>query len=226
MSLAETVTGGTTGTVTVNGTGQVDFTTGNAQFTLSVPPVGSITMRLLKPELYLQLPAAADADLPSGISWVSLDLDTVTKSLTGQSLSQLAGSANISSEGLTYLEGVSADGVTTVGPATIDGVSTTEYSATIDLAKMGDQRSPAVRAALRRLESSVGLSDLPIQVWIDDQGQVSQESFQETVTAGGATHSVDATIGYSDFGTPVSVVAPPANQVAPFSSLGGGSSDS
>ncbi|MGD0881349.1 MAG: hypothetical protein ABSB09_07265 [Acidimicrobiales bacterium] len=226
VSLTETVTGGTTGTVTVNGSGQVDFTTGDAQFTLTVPPVGSITMRLLKPEVYLQLPAAADAGLPGGVSWVSLDLDTVTKSLTGQSLSQLSSSADVSTDGLSYLEGVSADGVTTVGPATIDGVSTTEYSATIDLAKVGDQRPPRVRAALQRLESSVGLSNVPIQVWIDAQGQVRQESFQETVTAGGASHSVSATIGYSDFGTPVSVVAPPANQVAPLSSLTGGSSDS
>lgn len=226
MSLAETVTGGPTGTVTVSGTGQVDFTTGDAEFAMTVPSAGSFTLRVLKPELYLQLPASEAADMPNGASWVSVDLDTVTKSLTGQSLSQLSDSANLSTDGLSYLEGVSADGVTTVGPATIDGVATTEYSTTIDLSKLGDQRSPQVRAALQQLQSSIGLSDLPIQVWIDAQGQVRQESFQETVTAAGATHAVDVTIGLSNFGTPVSVVAPPASQVVPLSSLTGGTSDS
>ncbi len=226
MTLSVAVSGGSTGAVSFSGTGQVDLTTGDAQFTLSLPTVGTITMRILEPELYLQLPASEAAELPSGASWVSVDLDTVTKSLSGQSLSQLSSSANLSTDGLSYLEGVSADGVTTVGPATTDGVPTTEYSATVDLAKVGAQRSAAVRAALQRLEATVGLTSVPVQVWIDAQGQVRQEAFQETVTTGGATHTVSLTTGLSNFGTPVSVVAPPAGQVIPLSSLTGGSTDS
>jgi hypothetical protein len=201
--------------VSILGNGQVDFATGAAQFNLSVPSAGTFTLRLLTPVMYLQFPSALDSALPAGKSWVSINLDTAGKS----GLSQLSDSAGIGTNSLSYLQGISAAGVTTVGPATIDGVQTTEYSATIDLSNAASQRDPQARAALEKLAAQVHLTSLPIQVWIDAQGQVRQISVQESLVVGGSNFGVDATIGFKGFGSPIDVVAPPADQTVNFSSI-------
>jgi hypothetical protein len=221
MSLNETVTGTPAGPVDISGTGQVDFSTGAAQFTLSVPSTGSFTIRLLKPELYMQFPSALDSALPAGKSWLSINLDRLGHSIAGQSLSQLLNSADLGTDMLSSLEGVSASGITTVGPATIDGVQTTEYSATIDLSKIAANDDPEVRAALERLGANDHLSSVPVQVWIDAQGQVRQTAIQESFTVKGVPVEAKVTIGLSDLGTPVDVVAPPVDQTVDFSSISG-----
>jgi hypothetical protein len=221
VSLNETVTGTSAGPVTVSGTGQVDFASGAAQFSLSVPSAGTFAIRLVKPVLYLQFPSALKSVLPAGKSWVSINLDTAGKSALGASFSQLSDSAGLGTDALSYLGGVSATGVTTVGPATVDGVQTTEYSATIDLAKAAAQKDPQVRAALQRLEGQLHLSSVPVEVWIDAQGQVRQIAIQESVTTAGTTANVQVTIGFFDFGAPVDVVPPPADQTVDSSTLSG-----
>ncbi len=227
MSLDETVTGASSSPVTVSGTGQVDFTTGDAAISMTIPPVGSLSMRMIKPTLYMQFPSGLGATLPSGKRWVSVNLDSpaITSALGG-SLSQLSDSANLSTDGLSYLQAVSADGVTTVGPATVRGVPTTEYSATIDLSKAGRQRSATVQALLQELQAKFGLSSLPIKVWIDAQGQIRREAIQESVTVRGTKADVEVTVEYYEFGAPVDVSAPPADQVVDISSMTGALSGS
>ncbi|HVC66921.1 MAG TPA: hypothetical protein VND44_04950 [Acidimicrobiales bacterium] len=223
MSLDETVRGTANGSVAVHGTGQVDFTTGAASFSMSVPSIGPMNMRLLNPMLYLQFPSRPGTALPAGKSWVSIDLDSpaITSAL-GASFSQLTGSANVPTDSLSYLQAVSAQGVTTVGPATVRGVPTTEYSATIDVSKADQNRSPAVRSALQKLQSELGTSSLlPVDVWIDAQGQIRRESLQEAMTAGGTKIDVGVTVEFFDFGAPVDVAPPPADQTVDISSMVG-----
>jgi hypothetical protein len=221
VTLDETVSGTSAGPISLTGTGEVDFASGASQFSLAIPSAGTVTLRVLTPDMYMRFPPALGSVLPAGKSWVSLNLDTIGKSASGSgsSLSQLSDSAGIGTNSLSYLKGVSATGVTTVGPATIDGVQTTEYSATIDLTKAASQRDAQVRTALENLEAQVHLSSVPIQVWIDAQGQVRQIAVQESLTVAGSNYSVHLTIGFSGFGAPVDVVAPPASQTVDFSSI-------
>jgi hypothetical protein len=231
LSLYETVSvGGTNQSVSADGS--VDFASKDLEMDMTVPSLGAITMRMVSPYLYLQAPGALQSELPAGKTWLSIDLDTLTQSKLGSSLSELSDSSQQSTQILSYLEAVSSSGITEIGPATVRGVATTEYSATIDLSKAVSLKDPQARAALQKLEASLHLSTFPIQVWLDDRGRVAQESYQVTVPASSATASatsVSLTIGFYDFGTPVEVAAPPASQVFDITSqplAGGGNATS
>jgi hypothetical protein len=210
--------------VTISGAGSVDFDTSNCTLTFSSPhTAGDYSVLFVSPNLYIQLPAADKAQLPTGKTWISLNLNTVTEAKLGASLAQLSNSSQESTQLLSYLQSVSTSGITTVGPAAIKGVPTTEYKATIDLAKVADQKSPLAQAAIKSLEAQVNATTLPVQVWLDAQGRVRQVSEQLQVStnsqsSGGTTvpaasGSVSTTVDYYDFGTPVTVQPPPASQV-------------
>ena len=149
---------------------------------------------------------------------INLDSPAVSSAL-GASFSQLTDSADESTQGLAYLQGVSADGVTTVGPATVRGVATTEYSATIDLTKAAQGRSAAVQALLQKLQAKTGMTTLPVSVWIDAQGQIRREVLDESLTTNGVATGATVTIEYFDFGAPVDVTPPPASQTVDISSM-------
>ena len=222
-SAAVTASGTATKQVTVSGAGSVDFANQNGSLTFSSPTTGTFNVRLISPLLYLQLPSSESAQLPSGKSWVEINLSTVTEAKLGQSFSQLTSSSQESTQTLSYLQGVSSSGVTTLGPATIRGVATTEYRATVDLTKVADQKSPTEQASLKTLEAELHTSTMPVQVWLDAQGRVRQITIQiqasttASSTPGATTQAtaetVSTTVDYYDFGTPVDVSSPPSGQV-------------
>ncbi len=209
--------------ITISGQGSVDFSTGNGALTFSSSATGSFSDRFIKPDLYLRLPAIDKAQLPAGKTWISVNLNSVAEAKLGTSLAQLTSSSQESTQLLSYLQAVSTSGVTTVGPATIKGVATTEYKATVDLTKVADQKSPAAQAALKSVEAQLHATTMPVQVWLDAHGRVRQASDQLQVstntastsgtTAPAASGSVSTTVDYFDFGTPVTVQAPPTSQV-------------
>ena len=157
--------------VTISGAGSVDFDTSNCTLTFSSPQTaGDYSVLFVSPNLYIQLPAADKAQLPTGKTWISLNLNTVSEAKLGASLSQLSSSSQESTQLLSYLQSVSTSGITTVGPATIKGVPTTEYKATVDLTKAADQKSPAAQAAIKSIEAQVNATTMPVQVWLDATG--------------------------------------------------------
>jgi hypothetical protein len=209
---------------TISGQGSLDFNSGDTTLTFSSPQTaGTYSALFISPNFYIQLPAADKAQLPTGKTWISMNLNTISEAKLGTSLSQLSTSSQDSTKLLSYLQSVSTSGITTVGPATIKGVQTTEYKATIDLTKQADQKSPAAQAAIKSLEAQLNATTLPVQVWLDAQGRVRQVSKQLQVStnaqsSGGTTvpaasGSISTTVEYYDFGTPVSVQPPPASQV-------------
>jgi hypothetical protein len=234
VALTETVSftpnGKATKQATVTATGSVDFTSGNGQFVFQSGQTGAFALRFISPELYIQPPASDSSQLPAGKSWASINLNTLSEAKLGASLAQLSEGSQEFTQTLSYLQAVSTTGITTVGPATIRGVATTEYKATIDLAKADSLRSPQAQAALKSLESKVHTSTEPVQVWLDAQGRVNQMSYQvqASIDAGASSGSgttspaadeyVTSTIDYFDFGAAVSVVAPPSGQVADLTS--------
>jgi hypothetical protein len=209
---------------TISGQGSLDFNSGDTILTFSSPQTaGTYSVLFVNPNFYIRLPAADKAQLPTGKTWISMNLNTISEAKLGTSLSQLSTSSQDSTQLLSYLQSVSTSGITTVGPATIKGVQTTEYKATIDLTKEADKKSPAAQAAIKSLEAQLNATTLPVQVWLDAQGRVRQVSKQLQVStnaqsSGGTTvpaasGSISTTVDYYDFGTPVSVQPPPASQV-------------
>lgn len=210
--------------VTISGSGVMTFTTPEtAELQFSVPRTGTFVLRLFTPELYMQVPAGLHSQMPPGKSWVAINLDQITKSQLGASLSQLSNSSTMPTQYLSYLQAVSTNGVSREGSATIRGVHTTRYQAAIDLDRAGS-RNGAASTAIQRLEAQLHQAALPIQVWLDDQGRVRQLKYSVPIPAapanagsasssGAGGGSLDATMDFYDFGVPVDVTAPPASQI-------------
>jgi hypothetical protein len=214
--------------LTLTGAGLESFA--GKKFALTTTVAGQpIEIRELGQVLYEKLPAAASSHLPGGKPWVSVDLNTLVKHMTGASLSELeAGQQEDPASTLSYLKQASASGLHKVGTATVRGVPTTEYTATIDLDKVAAAQPGAVAKAIKAEEKSLGSSSYPISVWVDSKHLVRQLGYHVTVspasspTAGSSAPvhaTVSATLQFYDFGTPVTVTAPPAAQTTDITKL-------
>jgi hypothetical protein len=114
----------------------------------------------------------------------------------------------------------------------VDGAQTTHYDATIDLDKVATL-DPGAASATKQLEQQLGTNSLPVQLWVDQQNRLRKISLDENIahpvpgstTSGGTATTgtngqtvniggvhVAITITMSDYGTPVNIVAPPANE--------------
>jgi len=219
------------GTVTASGTG--DFGSGEARAEIALagdPRSGTVTVLRTWTGIYARLPEGMNplsADRP----WVSVDAPTLAR------LTQLAlgdGAAQITGaplDALTYLRGVSGD-VTLVGPDTTRGEPTTHYRGAVDPTKAAAQLPEAIRA--HAPPAAAGPASLPADLWIDGQGRLRKLVITEHSAAGSAEDSAvvppagpgpttitleTITLELWDFGIPVEVSAPPADQVADVSGL-------
>jgi hypothetical protein len=87
---------------------------------------------------------------------------------------------------------------------TVNGVKTTHYKIVVDIAKL-----PANLPGKDSLGAS-GLSTLPLDLYVDDQGRPIRVS--EDFKVQGQAVSTNVTV--SRYNQPVTVVAPPASQVS------------
>jgi hypothetical protein len=168
--------------------------------------------------LYMQMPALAGL-VPGGKPWLKLNVkDSMQSQGLGGSANDLFGASSQNpAEALELLKKV-AD-VTEVGNETIDGVATTHYSAAVDveeaLAKAG-----APPEALAAVASSGMSTTVPLDVWIgDDDGLVRRITITYDAAASGEIFSGKLTMTLNDWGTDVSVEAPPADEVFDASAL-------
>jgi hypothetical protein len=174
----------------------------------------SVELRLLYPAMYARLEGfPAGRQLPNGKSWVKVDLERALKKLgmdfanlgIGQSptgaLAQLRGSANTQK----------------VGTETIDGVRTTHYRGTVDVQDALGRATAKERKALQRLldeakAHGVDATSTTHDVWVGDDGLVRRLTEQ----VGSVGH---VTITFSDYGAPVQIEAPPADETTDLSDL-------
>jgi hypothetical protein len=206
--------------LTITGTGLDAFAAKQLDLTTTIAGQ-QIEVREINQVLYERLPGQLSSGLPGHTPWLSINLNSLLKHATGASLSQLeSGQQDDPASILSYLKQASANGLRKVGTASIRGVSTTQYTANIDLDKVAAARGGAFAKVIKTEEKVLGSSTYPISLWVDGQGLVRQLSYHLTVSPGaiaGSTGtpghaSVSATIQLYDFGTPVSITAPPASQ--------------
>jgi LppX_LprAFG lipoprotein len=172
------------------GSMQASFSLGGASVALQEVQSGTT--------IYVSSPFFA-AMLPSGKSWLKLDLASAAKTL-GANASALT--AQDPSSALAQLEALT--GVTQVGSQLVAGVSTTHYRGTIDVAKL-----PAASSALVK---STGATFGPVDVWVGDDGYVHRVRVTTTASAGGQSTKTTLTMTLSDFGLGVIATVPPASQ--------------
>lgn len=200
--------------LTIGGHGLYSFSDKTGETTISLPAVGqtpaqTVQVREIGNELYLSSPRISAVD--GGKPWVSVSLSDFEHS-QGQSSSPIG---NLSLGDPTQILGLLKQltgSVTQVGTSDIDGVPTTEYAGTIDLAGGATTGSTIISPAAAQ---ALGLSNIPIDVWVDDQGRARQVQTSFSVLG----LSVKALVHMGSFGTHVSVQPPPSDQVADGSAL-------
>ena len=208
----------------VTGRGAVDFDAGEG--TLTVSAAGEQFEVVFRgTTVYEHLPEVAAA---AGKEWIRIDLDSLGESVGVEGLGDLMKSqSGDPSASLHYLRGAQGS-VRTVGKESIRGVPTTWYDTTVDIEKAAAGAPAARRATIRQLKEVFGISRIPTDVWIDGDGRVrrmtqtvdySAAADSGRFPAGSLPETMEVTVEFHDFGSPVSVRLPPADDVADYADI-------
>jgi len=179
---------------------------------------GRAEVRVVDGVFYMDLGDLGDEaeELTDGKRWLKLDFSGLAGMLGDDAVSSESSNPV---DGLEALRSVSSD-VTEVGTETLRGVETTHYRATIDLAKALADAPAGARDGARDLLERAGTPTIPVDVWLDAQDRVRKYTMQVDGAAfGSESSSVAVTYEFYDFGAPVDVSAPPADEVADLGSM-------
>jgi uncharacterized protein YidB (DUF937 family) len=172
--------------------------------------------------VYLAFPLIAD-QLPPGKTWVKGDAKTLSGADAGQ-LKQFGSLAGTDPRDVFGLLKAVSGSITAVGSDKIRGVETSHYHATIDPAKL-EQLVPAdQRQGLGGLDQSArqaGLAEIPVDVWVDADQQVRKIAVDVDGKQPGTDAAVKASLVVElyDYGTPLQLKLPPADEVVDASTL-------
>ncbi|HEY7281636.1 MAG TPA: hypothetical protein VID47_08590 [Actinomycetota bacterium] len=161
--------------------------------------MGRMDMRVIGTTVFIHAPGLVQSAKP----WVEVD----TASLGGTTAS-----VNPADPGafLDYLNGLSG-GVTDLGPSTVGGVPAEKLHADIDLERIAD-RIGADGSDVDSLKE-MGLTSLPMDVWIDHASRVRRMFVYATISHEGRTGTMIMDLRMTGFGLPVHVHAPPPSLV-------------
>ena len=85
---------------------------------------------------------------------------------------------------------------------------------------MAEQAPEDARASFERIIELVGVSEVPFDVWIDDDGLARRMKYEQPLpTTNGAKGSMTTTMEMYDFGVEVNVEPPPDDQVTDIQEL-------
>lgn len=175
---------------------------------------------------YVRLPALASV-LPPGKSWVKAKEGEVVRA-RGFRLAELEQLTQPDpKELLAVLEALErlAGELEVVGEETLRGVSTTHYRATVDSKDVARAASEESGKDLGPLTDQIvgqsGISEVPIDVWIDSAGLVRKLLLDVQGTQPGGSAPSRATVSFElwDLGEPVEIELPPASEVIESSAL-------
>jgi hypothetical protein len=203
-------------TVRLHGTGAVDGTSSTLAIDLgSLPsqaglPAGA-SMKVISLQqngdyvVFVRV-GALTSHLPAGKHWVELDLSKLGKSAGVDRGSLLSGSQVQPGDLLSMLK---AEGATIrkLGSATVDGVPTTHYRVTIEVAKA--LQAKGLPGSLLAGLAAKAPKTVPAEVWIGNDGLVHRLQ----ISLGLAQSHFGLTMDLSDYGTHVTIAAPPSGDV-------------
>jgi len=169
---------------------------------------------------YIHFPLLAK-QLPAGKSWIKGDAKEFS---SAQQLGQFGSLAGTDPrDAFAVLKAVSGS-IEAVGSDTIRGVETSHYRATIDTAKLEQLVPAAQQQTLGGLDQSAkqaGLTEIPLDIWIGADQLVRKLSVGIDTTEPGTGQAVKASLVVElyDYGQPLDLQLPPADQVVDASSL-------
>lgn len=152
--------------------------------------------------------------LPAGKEWVRLDLTKFAKQ-HGLDLGSLVDSNPTPTGALAYLQG-STGKVEELGKEKVKGAETTHYHAVIDLEQSAKQAKGGTKQSLRRVIDVAGVKKLPVDAWVGQDGYVHKVVYRQY---SGKNQSAKIAMELYDFGSPVTITAPPTKVVLDFQKL-------
>lgn len=215
--------------LTVPGSGEFDYVTKEGRLTMDCGSVlsaagqsGNGDMEILTKGsvYYVKWPLLSSA-VKAKTPWVSFDI-TKLDEISGIDTSSLRSvNQGDPSQTLVYLK--AAGTVEDQGTEDVDGTSTTKYHAVIDLNRIpslapADQRD-AVAASVKTLKETYGISELPLDVWVDDNGLPRKLFYEISTTVQGSKVKTTLEMKLSDYGISVDVQPPSASQVTDLATL-------
>lgn len=159
-----------------------------------------------------------------GKPWLKMDLEKAAEeSGDDQLLGMLTGDKSGMNQDPSQQMGLLLESpeIKRVGKETIDGVATEHYSGTLtveealDAGPSSDHLTAEEREELLSGMKEGGVEDMDLDVWVDERGYPVR--FDMKMNMAGADFTISQ--HYSDYGTEVSVKAPPASQTADMTEM-------
>jgi LppX/LprAFG-like lipoprotein len=207
--------------LSLTGSGRADDTANTMQLTMDLQSLlpSSLTgngttadLVLANDVMYMRIPFLAGR-LPAGKTWLKLDLSSLAHA--GGGLGSLG-----QTDPQQYLQQLLASSKTQkVGTDTIQGEQMTHYTTTVDPASKLDAVPPSERAKVRQALTRLGMHAVPVDVWVDSQGLLRRLTVSLDFGKALQGASMTMTLDLHDFGTPVDIKAPSADQVFDATSL-------
>ncbi|WP_163567136.1 hypothetical protein [Fodinicola feengrottensis] len=165
------------------GSGVVEFGTPASDLTLTAPKRHEISV------------GSDSYEQKSGRAWKKLSPDDVGAG-QGDQLDMLH-----------FLQ-IASDQVKTTGKTTIKGIAVTGYTASVNLDTAVAGADPADKPNMENIRKSLGKPELPVQVWLDEQGRIVHFEMALPLTYQGVKVTTDTTLTLYDFGAPAQIAAP------------------
>jgi hypothetical protein len=216
VSLTMTADAGGVSNLNATGTGGIDFSQNAMQMDFSMEVSGQsldLQADYLGGTIYESIPQIGQIE--PGKSWVSMDLSSL-KSASGNSASS---SLSVQGNPAEMLRMLAEHGntVVSIGGSTVDGTAVQGYGVTVSAAKIRSELASSILPDWMRTEmANIGISGINYMVYIDGQGLLRRITISMHMAAGGTPVSLTESLDLSDYGTSVSVSAPPADQVVSF----------
>ncbi|HEY6533627.1 MAG TPA: hypothetical protein VIY72_15065 [Acidimicrobiales bacterium] len=174
----------------------------------------SMVMRqiIVDTDLYLQMEMTPPVpEMPPG-QWFRMDM---SDALGGAGAGSVGGLGGMSGGPNGYLESLKAGGATVVEAGTdeIDGVPVTVYRGKLDPEDAVAAADPETADEVRRAFRESGMGTIPFTAFVDDDGMVRRLDMEMTMELYGLSMTVHMVMDLYDFGAPITVTPPPADQV-------------
>jgi hypothetical protein len=199
--------------IVMTGNGVEDASKRRAQLTFDMSSYGS--MEVVSDDLTMYMRSNLLGTALGGKEWVKVDLKRAGSSM-GLDLGGSGQLGQSASDQLRMLRAVSGE-LSEEGRERVVGTDTTHYSATVDLRRYPDLMPEGLRDVARegveRLIELSGQSEIPVDVWIDDDQRVRRMSWEQSMRRGAVDVKMHMTADYVRFGVPVDVDVPSDDEV-------------
>jgi hypothetical protein len=198
--------------VQIGGDGQLQLAGTNTKVQMNMStPVGDIEAVIMGGTMYVKLPQSL---MRTGKPWVKFDAngtDPVSKQLSALTSEE---QQNLDPTKMLTMIAPFAT-ITGQRQDTVSGASATEYTISVNTAKMvqSNLMTPQMRSLLNN--SNVQLpANLTYNVWLNSAELPVKFAFVEPVNVpGGGAQTVTVSMTYTNWGQPVDIQAPPADQI-------------